>query len=29
VVDLSVTPATILREGPVTREALAEVVELA
>ena len=29
VVDLSVTPARILREGPVTRGSLAEVVELA
>lgn len=29
VLDLSVTPARILREGPVTREQLAELVELA
>jgi len=29
VIDLSVTPARILREGPVTRGSLAEVVELA
>jgi len=29
VVDLSVTPARILREGPISREALAEVVEVA
>jgi L-threonylcarbamoyladenylate synthase len=29
VVDLSVTPARILRDGPVTREQLAEVVEVA
>ncbi len=29
VIDVSVTPARILRDGPVTRDALAEVVELA
>jgi len=29
IVDLSVTPATILREGPITRAQLAELVELA
>lgn len=29
VVDLSVTPARVLREGPITREQLAEVVQLA
>ena len=29
VVDLSVTPAQVLREGPMTREQLAEVIELA
>ena len=29
VIDVSVDPARILREGPVTRDALAEVVELA
>jgi L-threonylcarbamoyladenylate synthase len=29
VVDLSVTPARVLREGPITRDQLAEVVELA
>jgi tRNA A37 threonylcarbamoyladenosine synthetase subunit TsaC/SUA5/YrdC len=29
VLDLSVTPARILREGPITRQQLAELVELA
>jgi L-threonylcarbamoyladenylate synthase len=29
VIDVSVTPARILRDGPVTRDALAEVIELA
>jgi tRNA A37 threonylcarbamoyladenosine synthetase subunit TsaC/SUA5/YrdC len=29
VIDLTVSPARILREGPITREALAQVLELA